>query len=69
MPSYTRVDPAVKTTESHVKENANPDAAFGVKKVAPHTAAICSQNHAEMKADVDAQVLSCAERGDRGHHE
>jgi len=62
---YTPFDPAVKTTESYVKENSNPDGAFRVKKGAPHIVAACCHNHAEIKADVDAQVLSYAERGIR----
>merc|ERR1719383_1590431 len=60
---YTPFDPAVKTTESFVKENSNPDGAFRVKKGAPHIVAACCHNHAEIKADVDAQVLSYARGG------
>merc|ERR1712136_566358 len=37
--------------------------AFRVKKGAPHIVAACCHNHAEIKADVDTQVLSYAERG------
>ena len=46
---YTSLISAVKTIESSWKEKANPDAA-------------CCHSHAEIKADVDAQMLSLAER-------
>ena len=59
---YGPFDSAVKTTQSHVKEHANPEASFRVKRSAPHIVAACCHTHAESKADMDAQVLSCVER-------
>ena len=51
---HTPFDPSVKIAESYVKEKANPDAAFRVKRSAPHIVAACCHSRAETMADVDA---------------
>ena len=64
---FTSRNPAVKTTESYVEENANPGAIVRVKRSEPHIEAVCCHSHAEIKVDVDAQMLSHAERGSDWH--
>ena len=56
-------DSAIKATEPRVQANKNPDAQFQVMKGARHAVAACCSNHAEVEADVEAQVLSYTERG------
>ena len=50
---YTTFDPAVETTESVVKQHSNLERC---------TVAASCHHHVEIKADVNAQVLSYGER-------
>ena len=53
--AITHLDPVVKTS---LKENA----ADSVKRRRPHTDAACCHGHAEIMWDVDAEMLSHADR-------
>ena len=58
---HTPFDPAVKARESYLKENANPDAAFRVKKGTPHTVALVRDPAEEFRRCNKNVVSHCIE--------